>query len=101
MTPRFARAALLLAALGCGGAGQDRDISPPPAADLVVFGRVWTGDSAAPWAGAVAVTGDSLVAVGDSAPLGADVGAATRVLDNGTSLVTPRPSAACQGQRGL
>ena len=25
----------------------------PP--DLVVFGRVWTGDSARPWAGAVAV----------------------------------------------
>ena len=89
MTHRFAHALLLLAATGCAGAGQDRDISPPPAADLVVFGRVWTGDSAAPWAGAVAVTGDTIVAVGDSATIGAYVGPSTRVLDNGTSLVTP------------
>jgi predicted amidohydrolase YtcJ len=89
MTLRFGHALLIIAAAGCGGAGQDRDISPPPAADLVVFGRVWTGDSAAPWAGAVAVTGDTIVAVGDSATIGAFVGPSTRVLDNGTSLVTP------------
>ena len=36
-------------------------------ADLVVIGRVWTGDSLAPRADAVAVRGDRVVYVGDSA----------------------------------
>ena len=35
-------------------------------ADLVVYGRVWTGDSTRPWAQAVAVRGDTILAVGDS-----------------------------------
>ena len=33
----------------------------------MVYGRVWTGDSARPWAGAVAVAGDTIAAMGDSA----------------------------------
>ena len=46
-------------------------------ADLVVYGRVWTGDSAHPWAGAVAVSGDTVAAVGDSAEIaGWEVGLA-------------------------
>ena len=59
----------------------------PP--DLVVYGRVWTGDSARPWAGAVAVTGDRVSAVGDSAEIAALAGPETRVLANGTGLVAP------------
>src|SRR3970040_1922732 len=51
---------LLLVATACAGA---------PSADLVVYGRVWTGDSANPWAGAVAIRGDTIVAVGDSAEI--------------------------------
>jgi predicted amidohydrolase YtcJ len=89
MPHRFVRAALLSLVIGCGAGGRDIDRSPPPAADLVVFGRVWTGDSAAPWAGAVAVTGEEIVAVGDSTTIGAYVGAATRVIANGPALVTP------------
>jgi predicted amidohydrolase YtcJ len=58
-------------------------------ADLVVYGRVWTGDSARPWAGAVAVTGDTISAVGDSAEIARLVGPETRVLFNGSALVTP------------
>src|SRR5918999_673709 len=38
-------------------------------ADLVVYGRVWTGDSTRPWAEAVAVEGEKIVAVGDSAEM--------------------------------
>ena len=52
-------------------------------ADLVVYGRVWTGDSARPWAGAVAVSGDTVAAVGDSAEIARLAGPATRVLANG------------------
>ena len=44
--------------------------SDPPA-DLVVFGKVWTGDSARPCAQGVATRGDTIVAVGDSASRGA------------------------------
>lgn len=89
MSPRLVRAVMLVLLAACSGAGRDAPIAPPPAADLVVFGRVWTGDSAAPWAGAVAVSGDTIVAVGDSASVGAYVGPATRVLANGSALVTP------------
>jgi hypothetical protein len=38
--------------------------APPPTA--IVVGRVWTGDATVPWAEAVAVAGDSVLAVGDS-----------------------------------
>ena len=58
-------------------------------ADLVVYGRVWTGDSARPWASAVAVRGDIIVAVGDRGRVRALIGPATRVLDNGQALVVP------------
>ena len=58
-------------------------------ADLVIYGRIWTGDSARPWAGAVAVSGDTVSAVGDSAEIVGLVGPSTRVLANGDGLVTP------------
>ena len=59
----------------------------PP--DLVVYGRVWTGDSARPWAGAVAVSGDTVLAVGDSAEIARLAGPGTRVLSNGAAMVVP------------
>jgi predicted amidohydrolase YtcJ len=55
----------------------------------VVYGRVWTGDSAKPWAGAVAVSGDTVSAVGDSSEIAELVGPKTRVLADGNGLVTP------------
>lgn len=63
----------------------------PPAlpADLVVFGRVWTGDSAQPFVQAVASRGDTIVALGDSATIARMVGGQTTVLSNGAALVTP------------
>jgi predicted amidohydrolase YtcJ len=57
-------------------------------ADLVVFGRVWTG-AAEPWAGAVAITGDTISAVGDSAEIAALAGPETIVMANGQAMVTP------------
>jgi predicted amidohydrolase YtcJ len=77
---------LLLSA--CGASGASRPPADPPA-DLVVYGRVWTGDSAQPWAGAVAVRGDRIVAVGDSGGIARLVGPATKVLSSGAGLVTP------------
>jgi predicted amidohydrolase YtcJ len=78
--------ALLLTACGSGGGGRSAAGDP---ADLVVYGRVWTGDNAHPWAGAVAVQGDRIAAVGDSGEIARLVGPATRVLSNATGLVTP------------
>lgn len=70
---------LALAVAGCGG----------PRADLVVYGRVWTGDSASPWAAAVASRGDTILAVGDSADVARLVGSDTRVLGGDGAFVTP------------
>lgn len=56
-------------------------------ADLVAIGRVWTGDSVTPWAEAVAVQGDSIGFVGDSATALRRVGDGTVVLRG--ALVTP------------
>ncbi len=52
----------------------------PPAATLVAFGRVWTGNPDQPWAGGVALRGDSVVAVGDSGAVARFVGEGTQVL---------------------
>jgi hypothetical protein len=61
----------------------------PPAADLVVFGKVWTGDSTRPLAGAVASRGDTIIAVGDSAAVARLVGDSTVVLHAGRGMVVP------------
>lgn len=60
-----------------------------PPADLVVFGKVWTGDTAHPLAAAVATRGDTVVAVGDSATVARLVGDSTQVLHNPGGLVVP------------
>ncbi len=69
--------------LACGAA--------PPAkpANLIVYGRIWTGESAAPWAAGLAVSGDTVVAVGDSASVARYAGAGTRVMANGAAMVVP------------
>jgi predicted amidohydrolase YtcJ len=83
----FRRLALLaLAALAACRTGAETSAGP---ADLVAYGRVWTGDSARPWAGAVAVAGDTVSAIGDSAEIAERVRPGTRVLANGDGLVTP------------
>lgn len=43
--------------------------APRPGVDRIVVGKVWTGDAANPQAQAVAIAGDSIVAVGDSATI--------------------------------
>jgi predicted amidohydrolase YtcJ len=68
---------LALLALAVSPACARESVAP---ADLVVYGRVWTGDSARPWAGAVAVAGDTIVAVGDSTEVAWRVGPGTRML---------------------
>ena len=76
MAHRFRRRLALLALAGLAACAWEE--APP--ADLVVYGRIWTGDSARPWAQAVAVQGGTIAAVGDSATIARRVGQPTRVL---------------------
>lgn len=73
----------LLAVLGAGCAPAG---SP---ADLVVFGPVWTGDAVRPAALGIAIRGDSILALGDSAGVAALVGPATERVDAPGGLVLP------------
>lgn len=63
--------------------------STAPKADLIVYGRVWTGDTANPWAGGIAIRGDTILAVGDSASVAAQGGSATRFVGIPGGFVTP------------
>ncbi|HKT59233.1 MAG TPA: amidohydrolase, partial [Gemmatimonadales bacterium] len=84
---RISTAALILLVGAAPAACRQSSTADP--ATLVVYGRVWTGDSARPWAEAVAASGDSIVAVGDSASIARLVGPETRVLANRAAMVTP------------
>lgn len=81
-------AALALAACQPNGA-PDASGHASPVADLIVYGHVWTGDSVKPWADAIAVNGDTIMAVGDSGTVGAFAGPATRIVTNGRAMVAP------------
>ena len=61
-----------------------------PAADLVLLnGKIWTVDPARPQAGAVAVRGGRIAAVGSTAEIRRWAGPATEVIDLGGKLVVP------------
>ena len=63
---------------------------PPGAPDLVLLnGRVYTVDAARPWAEAVAIGGERIVAVGSSAEVRALAGARTRTIDLRGAFVSP------------
>jgi hypothetical protein len=55
----------------------------------VVNARVWTGDPQHPWAEAVAVRGDRLVAVGSTAEVARQASAGTRVIDAQGRMLVP------------
>jgi predicted amidohydrolase YtcJ len=55
----------------------------------IVNARIWTGDESRPWADAVAVAGDEIVAVGSSAEIRKLAKAGTRVIDGSGRMVVP------------
>jgi len=64
--------------------------SPGIEADLILENtRIWTADSTAPWAEALAVRGERLLAVGTTAEVRRHRTTNTRVIDGGGRLVTP------------
>jgi predicted amidohydrolase YtcJ len=60
-----------------------------PATLVVTSARVWTADAAQPFAEAVAVRGDTIIAVGAAAEIAPLIGPDTEVIDAGGALVTP------------
>jgi predicted amidohydrolase YtcJ len=81
MKQLLAVAAIAASLTACSG--------PPPADLVLVNGRVYTVDAAQPWAEAVAVAGDRIVAVGATADIRRYAGERTRVLDLGGAFVSP------------
>jgi predicted amidohydrolase YtcJ len=77
-------ALLLLACLLTPGSAPAQE-----ATLLLTGGRVWTGDSARPWAEALAVAGDRILAVGSAAEIGRLRTAGTRVLQLGGRFIAP------------
>src|SRR5690242_14181389 len=56
---------------------------------LITNGRVWTGNPHQPWAEAVAVAGDRILAVGNLLDVQKLAGKATRVIDAKRGMVVP------------
>ena len=61
-----------------------------PTASLVITGaRVWTGDPGRPWAEAVAVSGDEILAVGAAADVARLIGDDTEVIESDGGMLVP------------
>ena len=58
-------------------------------ATLIIEGRVWTADSDKPWADAVALAGEKILAVGSRDDVAKHRGNDTRMVDAGDGLVVP------------
>ena len=60
-----------------------------PADIIVIHGRVYTENPKQPWAQAVAIRGEKIVAVGDDSEIEKMHGMSTKVIDAGGKLVLP------------
>src|SRR5690242_18976656 len=83
----LAAAAATLVLAGCSSTPAHSPMAPISLA--VVNARVWTGDTSRPWAGAIAVSGDRLAAVGSSAQVRKMADSTTRVIDAHGAMLTP------------
>jgi len=78
---------LCTAAAGCAPVAVNTALTPVTLA--VVNARAWTADHRRPWAEAIAVSGDRIVAVGSSAEIRKLAGSAAQVLDARGGMVVP------------
>ena len=72
---------------------QESDSAAAPGAEpadlAIVDARIWTGEADTPWAEALAVRGNRIIAVGDSASVAALIGEDTEIIQSPPGLVTP------------
>jgi len=73
---------LLLASLGIGLAANEPDL-------ILKDGRIWTGDPGQPWADAIAIRHQRIVAIGDNLQVAATAGPHTRVIELNGRLTVP------------
>lgn len=73
---------IMAGSYGCSGPSE-------PATLAVTGARIWTGNPAQPWAEAIAVRGDSILAVGTDAEIEAYITDQTRTIDGSGRMVTP------------
>ncbi len=88
MSPRTRAVALLTASLMLPAACMP-DSSADSVTLAIVNARVWTGDTARPWADAVAIVDDRIAAVGSSAEIRKRAPNTARVIDAQGGMVTP------------
>jgi len=81
MISRMACCAGLVVLVACAGASAPDTI--------LVNGKVFTSNPAQPWAEAVAIRGDRVIAVGNTAEIAALAGSSTRRLDAGGRTIMP------------
>ena len=84
-------AAFLVAACDTNSGGSTMDEKGAPSGPVtlaVVNARVWTGETARPWAEAFAVRGERIATVGSSAAIRKLAGNA-RIIDAGGNMVVP------------
>jgi predicted amidohydrolase YtcJ len=84
---RCSRNLLLVSLLA--GAASCSSLQEPTASLVVTGARVWTGDPEMPWAEAVAVSGERIVAVGAAADIEQLTGAETEVIKARGGLLVP------------
>jgi predicted amidohydrolase YtcJ len=87
MSKRLAIANLVFVVCAIASPGQSKN---PSVADLAVLhGKVYTGNPFQPWAEAVAVRGEKIVAVGSNAEIQKLSASGTKLIDAGGRLVLP------------
>jgi len=84
----MARHIFVAVAIAAGAVGLLAQ-SQPGAELLLLNGRIYTVDAASPWAEAVAIRGDRIVAVGSSAEIGGLAGPLARTIDLQGAFVAP------------
>ena len=88
---RFARFRFVFFLLiGCFSIPLPAADAPPPAADIIITNaRIYTENPQQPWADAIAIRGEEILAVGDKAKIESYRGKATKVIDAQGRLVLP------------
>ena len=76
---------LTIIALSAGAWGQ----AVPTAETVIVNARIYTVNAKQPWAEALAIRGDKILAVGSAKDIAAYRGASTKVVDTQGKLVLP------------
>lgn len=85
---RFRPVVLAILSLGCTMTSTSSTLSPTISL-AIVNARVWTGDTRRPWADAIAVAGDRIVAVGSSAEVRKLASGTTRIIDAKGMMLVP------------